>query len=139
MKHILGDQDTHIIVCERGEDALRELKQFCAEQKIAAGWFQMIGAAGEVEFAWYNLETKEFEWAILKEDVEIASLSGNVSTLDNDIVLHCHGVFSNRKMAVKAGHVRRLVVSGACEIILREFSGKMNRVYDENTGLNLLS
>ncbi len=115
-----------------------QLQKFCQEQKIEAASFSAIGAVGEVELAWYDLGTKQYVTALLQENLEIASLTGNVSKLGDTTVVHNHGVFSDKAMEVKAGHVNKAVVSGACEITLQRLEGSLLRAYDEETGLNLM-
>jgi len=114
------------------------IKEFCKEYRIETAFFQAIGAANEVELAWYDLGAKQYVTALFQEDLEIASLTGNVTTRGKDLVVHSHGVFSDKAMVTKAGHVNKAVVSGACEIILTQLEGKIDRAFDEDTGLNLM-
>ncbi|MDP2640919.1 MAG: DNA-binding protein [Candidatus Yanofskybacteria bacterium] len=138
MKRVLKDGNTHILSAKRGQDLMEQIKMFCAEHHIEAAYFHVMGAAGEVELAWYDLEAKQYGKEQLRENLEIVSLTGNVSKLGEDLVVHGHGVFSNAAMETKAGHVSKAVVSGACEVVLVQLEGKLEREYDEETGLNLL-
>ncbi len=115
------------------------IKEFCKGNRIEAAFFQTIGAVGEVELAWYDLGAKQYVTALLKEDLELVSLTGNVSKLGNELVVHNHGVFSNKAMETKGGHVQKAVISGACEIVLTRIEGSIDRAYDEETGLNLMT
>ena len=114
------------------------IKEFCKEYRIEAAFFQAIGAANEVELAWYDLGAKQYVSTLFQENLEIISLTGNVSKMDNNVVIHIHGVFSNKAMETKGGHVNKAMVSGACEITLWRFKGTINRVFNEDTGLNLM-
>ena len=115
------------------------VKEFCKEYHIEAAFFHALGAAGEVELAWYDLGAKQYVTALFKEDLELISLTGNVSKLGNELVLHSHGVFSGKDMETKGGHVNKAVVSGALEIILTRIEGSIDRAYDDETGLNLMA
>ncbi|MDP2735379.1 MAG: DUF296 domain-containing protein [bacterium] len=139
MKRILQDNNTYILSAKRGEDLVEGLKKFCEEYRIEAAYFTAIGAAGEVELAWYDLGAKQYVTALLQENLEIVSLTGNVSKIGNDTIVHSHGVFSNKAMESKAGHINKAVVSGACEVMLTRLEGKIERVFDEETGLNLMA
>jgi len=99
----------------------------------------VIGAVSEVELAWYDLLAKQYVTALFQEDLELVSLTGNVSKLGNDLLVHNHGVFSNKAMETKGGHVNRAVVSLACEVVLTRVEGTIVRAYDEETGLNLMT
>ena len=123
---------------KRGEELLEGIKEFCREHRVEAAFFHAIGAVNEVELAWYDLGAKQYVTTLFQEDLELVSLTGNVSKLGNNLVVHSHGVFSNKAMETKAGHVNKAVVSGACEIILTQLKGKIDRAFDEDTGLNLM-
>ena len=138
MKRILQDKNTYVLSLKRGEELIEGIKEFCKEYRIEAAFFQAIGAANEVELAWYDLGAKQYVTRFFQENLEIVSLTGNVSKLGNELVVHSHGVFSNKDMETKAGHVNKAVVSGACEIILTRLEGKIDRAFDEDTGLNLM-
>lgn len=138
MKRILQDKNTYVISLKRKEELLEGIKEFCKEYRIDAAFFQAIGAASEVELAWYDLGAKQYVTALFQENLEIVSLTGNVSKLGNELLLHSHGVFSDKAMATKAGHINKAVVSGACEVILTRLEGKIDRAFDEDTGLNLM-
>ncbi len=138
MKLILKDNNTYILSFKRGEELMEGVKEFCKENHIESAFFSAIGATNEVELAWYDLEAKKYVTTLLKEDMELVSLTGNVSYMDNDIVVHNHGVFSFKDMSTKAGHVMKVVISGACEITLHKIEGAIERAYDDETGLNLM-
>lgn len=138
MKAILQDDKTYILSVEKGEELIQVLREFCQENQIEAAAFNALGAAGEVEIAWYDVKAKQYIKSVMQEDLEIVSLTGNISKLGNDYIVHGHGVFSNKEMETKAGHVNRAVISGACEVTLYRFKGTINRAYDEETGLNLI-
>tara|TARA_Y100000310_G_C20629556_1_gene787859 strand:- start:927 stop:1346 length:420 start_codon:yes stop_codon:yes gene_type:complete len=139
MKRILQDDNTYVISGRKGEEIMTGIKEFCEEHKIDAAFFHAIGAVGEVEIAWYDLEAKEYVTSLIQEDLELVSLTGNVSKLGKEMIIHNHGVFSNRAMETKGGHVNKAVISGACEIVLNRIEGNIGRAYDDETGLNLMA
>jgi len=118
---------------------VEELKKFCYENQIEAAVFNAIGAAREIDIAWYDVKAKQYVTTLIAEDLEIVSLTGNISKLGDDCIVHSHGVFSNKAMETKAGHVNKAVISGACEVILQRLEGTIHRAHDTETGLNLMS
>lgn len=132
------EKDTYILNVERGEELISTLRGFLKKESIRAGYFTGLGTAGELDLAYYNFTTKEFERHAIKEDVEILSLTGNIAILKNERIIHIHGTFGRKDLSVLGGHIFSLLVSGACEIHLTKLSGEMTRAYDEATGLNLL-
>ena len=43
----------------------------------------------------------------------------------------------NEKGEVFGGHLNRAIVSATCEMIISTIDGKVDRIFDESTGLNL--
>jgi predicted DNA-binding protein with PD1-like motif len=120
------------------EDVLSLLTKYCQETSITAGSFSALGAAKEVIIAYYNLDKKQYEDHMVHENVEILNLTGNISLMENKYIIHCHGVFGRKDCSTIGGHVKKLIVSATCEIILTKLEGTLERAFDEKTGLNLL-
>lgn len=138
MKIINQSTNHYLLRFDLDEEVISGLSQFAKEHTISAATFSAIGAAKEVTLAYYNLETKQYEDREINQDVEILGIIGNIAILNNDIAIHCHGSFGDRNFDVVGGHVKRLVVSATCEVSLTTLEGKMEREYDQKTGLNLL-
>jgi predicted DNA-binding protein with PD1-like motif len=132
------DGKTYILSIERGEELFAALKTFLADEKIVAGYFSGLGAVDHIELAYYNLLTREYERQTLVEEVEILSLQGNVAWKDSEMILHIHGVFGRHDLSTFGGHLFSLTVSGVCELHFTALPEKMNRAFDEATGLNTL-
>lgn len=138
MEIIKKQQNIYIISVKRDSDFLETLTSFCKTENIFAAYLTAIGASKELTLAWYNLETKSYEDHEFNEDMEIASLIGNVSLVKGTQFIHAHGVFGKQNLSTVGGHVRKLVISAACEVRLEVFEGKIERKPDEFTGLNLM-
>jgi len=138
MKLILKEGKKYVLRCDRGEEVIEELKKFCQAKKIGAAFFSAIGAAAEVELAHYDVDKKRYSNKIIRQKLEINSLTGNIALMDGKIIAHGHGVFSDQAMQTQAGHVNRLTVAATCEIFLEVSKGKIGRRYDKETGLNLM-
>lgn len=138
MEIVLKKETVYIIKINRGEDFLKILTSFCEEKGIHAAYLTAIGACNKLTLAWYNLETKQYEDHEYNEDLEIASLIGNVSFVKGKPFIHAHGVFGKRDMSTVGGHIRQLTISAACEVRLEVFEGKIERKFDEVTGLKLM-
>lgn len=139
MKLILKDNNTYVLSFKRGEELMEGIREFCREHHIEAASFSAIGAVNEVELAWYDLEAKQYVTVPFKEDMELVSLTGNISKIDNDLIVHNHGVFSSKDMGTRGGHVNKAMISGACEVVLNRIEGTIKRMYDNDTGLNLMT
>ena len=138
MKVILKDKNHYILRFDRGEEVTEGLKNFCQEEKIAAGYFSGLGAVSEITLSYFNYSTKKYEDKNIKDDLEAVSFTGNVSIIDGDVIIHAHGAFGDSKLAVLGGHVKKMAVLVTAEIHLQAFEGKIERILDERTGLNLM-
>lgn len=138
MRIAAAESTQWVLNFERGEELVSSLLAFCREQSVESATLTGLGAADQLELAYYNLSTKTYERHQIQEEVEILSLVGNVAYLAEEHVLHIHGVFGKRDLTTFGGHLFSLRVSGACEVHLASLSKRMTRAKDTTTGLNLL-
>ncbi len=138
MRIILQEKNMYVLRADVGEEVIEELQKFSKNEGIDAGKFFAIGAAKEVKLGWYDVDVKEYAWKELKEKLEIVSLLGNIAWKGDEVIAHAHGSFSNQQMQLVGGHVAKLVVGAACEIVLEKFEGRIEKAYDDQTGLNLM-
>lgn len=137
MKMIVHDQEKYFLRFDTGEEVLDGLKNFCEKEKIKAGSWNSFGAAAEIILSYYDLKTRQYQDQNFQE-MEIISVTGSISTMEKKIMLHAHGCFSGPGMQAVAGHIKKLVVSATCEVCLTVLQGKIERKFDEKTGLNLI-
>ena len=57
--------------------------------------------------------------------------------MDGEYYAHIHMSAGNEKGEVFGGHLNRAVVSAVCEMVISVIDGKVDRIYDEGTGLNI--
>ena len=129
---------TYVIRLERGEEIIKTIKKFCKNQKIKCGFFFGIGALDEAELAHYIVDNKKYISKKFKKPLEIVNLSGNITTMDKEIYLHCHITLSDEKMNAIAGHLKDGIISATCEIFLVKLNSIVQRKYDDFIGLNLM-
>ena len=138
MRVIVKETGRYLLRFDRGEEIVSGLAVFAAQERIPGASFTAIGAAEKVVISFYSGRTKKYEDMLIKDELEISALSGNIAWKENEPVVHAHGVFSDRNMKSFGGHVKKCVVSFTCEVALSVFSKKIERMYDKTTGLNLL-
>lgn len=138
MKLILEEGSKYIIRLDKDEELIQSLADFCEQEEIGAGHFTAIGLASEVILSYYNIQRKQYEDSEIKENLEVTGLIGNVAVKGYETIIHCHGTFSDLRMNVIGGHVKKMVVAATCEVVLEKFKGKVERVPDSETGLNLM-
>lgn len=138
MQVIAKEPGKYLLRFDRGEELIAGLAAFAAQERIPGAAFTALGAAEKVVLSFYNGRSRRFEEHLIKERLEIASFSGAVAWKDGEPLTHAHGVFSDAQMRVVAGHVMKCVIAQTGEVALSAFSKKVERQFDETTGLNLL-
>ncbi len=128
----------HFLVLKRGQRIAGEILAFCKKNKISSAYFSAIGAVSSAELAFYDINSKKYSFKTFNEDLEICSMAGNLAVMKGELVFHAHASFSNSKMEAMGGHLKDAVVSGTCEVFLVSLKEKLERAFDEDTGLNLI-
>lgn len=122
---------------DRGEEICETLKKFCGQQKIKAGSVRGIGAVNKIVLGLFDPQTKKYHSQEFAGNYEITPLEGNVSTLKNEVYLHLHINLSDKKHRSFGGHLNSAMVSATAEIIIEKASGKIERGFSPEIGLNL--
>lgn len=137
--HIFKNDREIIIRIEKGEDVIPALTRAVESLNIRTAWIQGIGASSSATFSFFDIKTKEYTSKTFDEPLEIVSLLGNLTYVDDKPFWHIHGTFSDKDFRVYAGHVQNLTVGVTLEIFFSKLSLNLTRSKDEETGLNLLS
>lgn len=123
---------------KNGEDLLKAVSDFCAENNIQLGFISAIGALQKVNFDYYQQKEKKYYKNSINEPVEIVSCTGNVSMKDGKTFAHIHLVVADKKGNAFGGHLAQGSIVFACECALFELEGDLlERKFDETTGLFL--
>jgi Predicted DNA-binding protein with PD1-like DNA-binding motif len=132
-------KDTYIIRLDIGDEVIECLTTLCEDENISLGTINAIGATDYVKIGLYDVVKKEYISKELTGQMEITSLIGNISTKDDEVYLHMHINVCNPQMQVLGGHLNKCIISATCEIIITTINGSVNRILDQNIGLNLFS
>ena len=129
----------YVVVMAKGEEILQAITEVCEKEKILLGTVTGIGAVGEVTLGVFNREKFEYESRTFTGDLEIASCSGNISTMDGKTYLHIHMVAGNTAQGVcQGGHLNRGIISLTGEFFIHRIEGKVDREYSPEIGLTLI-
>ena len=122
----------------KGEEVVASLATVAARESVSAACVSGIGAVGRATIGVLRTSDKRYVKRELEEDMEIASLTGNISVgADGKPYLHLHVVLGGIEN-VYAGHLNEAYVSATAEIFITLFEAGIGRYYDEETGLNLM-
>ena len=124
---------------KHNDDLLEALTNFCKEQKITLGTFNVIGAVTCAKLGYYNQELQKYDGCVeLNKKLEIASCMGNISLKDGEIMVHAHIVLADFEGKAFGGHLVPGAKIFAAEFHIQEYIGaELHRGKDQETGLPL--
>ncbi|MBQ4073340.1 MAG: DNA-binding protein [Clostridia bacterium] len=126
-----------IVRMQKGEEVISSLLALIDKLDIKSGRVSGIGATDNVTIGVFNANTKEYTKNCVREDMEILSLSGNLSRMNGKPYAHIHGSFASLDR-VYGGHVNEIYISATAELIIDIFDIIVEREFDKETGLNLI-
>jgi predicted DNA-binding protein with PD1-like motif len=137
MKFLKLNKNTFLIKIEFKEKIIQSLKDFAQKNNIVSAVFYGIGALRWADIAFYDLENKRYLNKKFEENLEIISMLGNISTMNNSKVIHTHVCLGRNDYSTIAGHFNEGEAI-SCEIVMKKYKTVLEREKDEITGLNLL-
>ena len=126
-----------IVRLKHDADLVQTMTELVRSKGIEAGSFTAIGALKRARLGYYDQKNHEYRELKIDSPHEMASCIGNVSLKDGEPFIHAHVVLADETGNTKAGHLLEGVVFAA-EVHLRQLEGpRLERKYDEVTGLSL--
>lgn len=137
--HDAEGQQTYAIILATGDEVTACLTAFAKEAGLQAASFKAIGAFKSARLAFFDWEAKEYLSIAVDEQVEVASLTGDVAIgPDDKPALHIHAVLGRRDGSAVAGHLLSAEVRPTLEVILTESPEYLRKKLDPNVGLALI-
>lgn len=137
--HEVDGKKTFAVVLEYGDEAMACLREFAASQQLTAASFKAIGAFERAQLAYFDWESRRYEPIEVDEQVEVASMTGDIATgPDGKPAVHVHTVLGRRDGSAFAGHLNEGHVRPTLEIILTESPHHLHKRIDPTSGLALV-
>ncbi|MDO4534556.1 MAG: DNA-binding protein [Clostridium perfringens] len=127
----------YVVRLEKGENIIESLREFAKINNIKAAMVNGIGAVTDAKIGIFDIETKKYNETIFKDNYEITSLIGNITTKNDEPYMHLHINFSGQDCICYGGHFIEGKITITAEIIVTEIEGSLNRYLDE-VGINLI-
>jgi predicted DNA-binding protein with PD1-like motif len=137
--HESEGQRTFVAILDTGDEVMASLKKLASEQALSAAQITAIGALSDAVVAYFDWETKKYLEIPVNEQVEVASLNGDIG-LDEEgkPALHIHLVLGRRDGSAIAGHLAKAHVRPTLEVIITEAPVHLQRRQVPDIGLNLI-
>jgi predicted DNA-binding protein with PD1-like motif len=126
-----------IVRLKHGTDLIRSITELAKSEGIEVGSFAAIGALKRARLGYYDQQDHEYREIRIDSPHEMASCVGNISLKDGEPFVHAHAVLTDQTGNARGGHLSEGIVFAA-EVHLRRLEGpRLERRYDEVTGLSL--
>lgn len=132
-------ENTIVVRIDKGEEILEQVKEIALKENVKLASVQALGAVDHFTVGVFLTDVKQYHANEFEGSFEIVSLTGTINTMHDEFYCHLHMSAGNEKGEVFGGHLNRAVVSATCEMIIQIIDGRVERAFDEETGLNLFT
>lgn len=129
---------TFVLVCDRGDDPLEALTAAAKRFDLAAASLTGIGAFCGVILGFFDRARRDYARRVIREQVEVVSLVGNVALDRGEPRIHAHVVVGRFDGSALGGHLLGGSVDPTLEIMIVESPATLRRRIDPSSGLALL-
>ena len=133
-----GGMRTFVLVLATGDEPVKMLTSFAAEQRLGASHFTAIRAFSRAVVAYFDWSTKRYVDMAIDEQVEVLSLVGDITIEDGRPKLHAHAVLGKADATAHGGHLVEASVRPTLEIVVTELPRHLHRRFDRASGLALI-
>lgn len=129
----------YVLRIEPAEEILTTLEHAAQQKRIKGAFFIGLGVGNDLVLGYFNARKRTYVKKLFEGEYEFSNLSGNISTFNEKIAIHCHVTISNSRFHAFGGHLFQGTVPATCEIIIMPFNRPLKRREDKSTGLRLLN
>ncbi|MGU3375194.1 PPC domain-containing DNA-binding protein [Chryseobacterium sp. M5A1_1a] len=127
----------YILSIKNQSSIVETLTDFIKNQGIQSGEVTGIGAVNEATLRFFVPSTKKYVDKTFKEQMEVSNISGNVSVIDGNSMLHLHITLGREDYTALAGHLLDARIQGAGEFIFYPLNTRVIKTKNEEIGINL--
>ena len=121
------------------EDLIDGITELVIKHDINAGLVNVIGALKKCTLGFFNVETSEYNFKTLEEDLELISCMGNIAHINTGPIIHLHVSVGREDYSIIGGHLSQpSIISVTGEVYIYEIDEKLKRAVDPQFGLSLL-
>jgi hypothetical protein len=128
----------YVIVLAKGDEVMSGLTDFARQNNVTSASFTAIGAFSHATVAWFDESRKEFKLNPINQQVELVSMIGNITLVNNKPAVHIHVSVASSDGTVRGGHVINAFVFPTLELFTTVYPTPLHKQPDEATGLELI-
>ena len=130
---------TFFLVFDRGDEVIATIRSFAERNGIRGASFTAIGAFERVTIAWWSWTNKEYERREVEEQLEVLSLTGDITVENGRTKVHAHVSLGRRDGIAVGGHLLEATVRPTLEMQLIDYGQELTRARDEKAKLSLIA
>src|SRR5262245_51454737 len=123
----LGAPEGWLVRLDPGDEIPKDVVAAAASLGVKTASVTGIGALDRAVLALWDLRERRYIETVLDEEIELASLMGNIVRLAGAPFLHAHAVVGRRDATTLGGHLISARVSVTVELIVRPLSIEVTR------------
>ncbi|MBQ4366327.1 MAG: DUF296 domain-containing protein [Clostridia bacterium] len=131
--------DVIAVRLDKGEEIVASLRRVCADYGVTCAKIDGLGAVSAATVCLFDTAAKQYHETALSRFLEMTNLCGNVSQQNGEVYLHLHITLADENGRAFGGHLKEAFIGATAELFVTRLSGKIDRVRDEATGLNLFA
>ncbi len=132
-----GNARTYAIVFGKDDEFMAGLTEFAENNHFSASHFTAIGAFHEALFGWFDGEKKAYRKIPITDQVEVASLIGDIGLVNGKPAVHAHAVVGFPDGTTRGGHIISATVWPTLELFLTDEPATLVKEEDPETDLFL--
>jgi predicted DNA-binding protein with PD1-like motif len=129
--------NVYVLSINNGAGIVNAIMDFVVKNDIKCGNIAGLGAVSDATLRFFDPKTKKYVDKAFSEQMEIANLTGNISSMNDKPYLHMHITLGNSNYTAYAGHLLQGHIHGAGELYITTFNAVIGRKFSEETGINL--
>ncbi|SCF08284.1 hypothetical protein GA0074695_3341 [Micromonospora viridifaciens] len=134
-----GDRRVVVVVVDKGEDAVAAVTEVAQRNGIRGARVTAVGGFAEADLGYFEREKRDYRRILVREQVEVLSLLGDIAEDEGKAALHVHAVLGRRDGSTIGGHLLRGEVWPTLEVVISEVGASLAKRVDRETGLALLA
>ena len=128
----------YVVIFSAGDEAYSGLLDFAEKYRVTSAHFTAIGALSRVVLGWFDPEKKMYRENQVDEQVEVATMTGDLALYQGKPALHTHIVVGRRNGTANGGHLIEAIVSPTLEVFVTVDPIPLQKKYDPSSHLTLI-
>jgi predicted DNA-binding protein with PD1-like motif len=129
----------YVLVLSQGDPVQAAIVAFAKDHHVVDAHFSAIGAVRDPEVAWFDESRKQFKAMSLHEQMEVLTLSGDITLgAEGQPLVHTHLVMARSDGEAWGGHLIEATASPTIELYVTTYPEPLYKRLDPATDLQLI-